>query len=298
MRRLALFASICTGLVVSAVPAFAGPLGQPVRATPEEEIFPAAEGGFVAWMTASLQTQNDDFDVMVKPPGRPAFQANAADTSAALGGIDGTRLVYQQFKGSQSDLKFVNLETRRRSNPPDGVNTAAWEFWPSLDGDLLLLGRIGSGEFKLILFNLDTGAKRVLDEFPQDNRQLQPGQVNGNFVAWGRSSRSVCDVLVYDVELDRQTKVPNPGSKCQFGPSVSADGTVYYGRGGFGCGLNSELRRYPVGGPAQTLQEMPEGIEFDDTYVVDGPQQKDTVFYDPGGCEQGQDQDIFKKSFA
>jgi hypothetical protein len=73
---------------------------------------------------------------------RPDFQANVAGTNGASGQIDGDRLVYQQFKGHTSNILFFDLEAKHRSNPPPGVNTHKWEYWPKAEGNLLLFARL------------------------------------------------------------------------------------------------------------------------------------------------------------
>jgi len=48
------------------------------------------------------------------------FAANAGGTSGAAGQIDGNRLVFQQFKGHTSDIKFFDLTTRSPIEPARG----------------------------------------------------------------------------------------------------------------------------------------------------------------------------------
>jgi hypothetical protein len=74
--------------------------------------------------------------------GRSSRSVNAPRTNGANGEIDGDWLVYQQFKRGASDLKFFDLSSKRRSNPPRGVNTDQWEYWPSFSGQWLLFGRL------------------------------------------------------------------------------------------------------------------------------------------------------------
>lgn len=122
---------------------------------------------------------------------------------------------------------------------------------------------------------------------------IQPGQVNGNFVAWSTSNAKSCSVLVRDLEAAKTTKVPNPQGKCLFGPSVANDGTVYYGLSGMGCGTHSHLMRYPVGGPVATLVTFPVGVDFGSSFTLDRGAGKATAYYDRATCDPYQG-DIYK----
>lgn len=124
-----------TSLVVAATDARA--------ATPElllgqnkvGEYQPVRGDTYLAWQQNTRQHPSH-YDVFARPmAGGAKFKVNARKTQGANGGIDGTRLVYQQFNGKRSDLKFFDLSTRTRTPPPAGVNTDQWEYWPSLSGD-------------------------------------------------------------------------------------------------------------------------------------------------------------------
>lgn len=281
MRRTVL-GSVTAALILFAAEPAAAIQQEKVRATPANEQSPAAGGGFLAW----TQYGEDTVDVFVKPPGEPAFKANSPNTFGFAGGIDGDRLAYQQAVGQDSDIKFMNLETRRRSNPPAGVNTPRWEYSPSVSGDFLLFARlfVTHNDREVVLFNLDTKRRRILDESGLPTTTLGPSQVNGNFATWTRFSRTACNVFVHDIEANRTRTIPNPGARCQYASSVGDDGTVYFVRSGFACGVNVEVRMDPADGPIETLIDFPDDRDAGNTFVVDLANGKDSVFYDPGRC--------------
>jgi len=150
-----------------------------------------------------------------------------------------------------------------------------------------------TGKRELILFDLEEKESKVLATTTGDKALIQPGQINGNFIVRGTSNAQSCSVFVRDIEQGKTTKVPNPTGKCLFGPSVSNDGTVYYGLSGIGCGTHSHIMRYPVGGPVATLITFPVGVDFGYSDVVDRGAGKVSVFFDKTTCDPYQ-ADIYK----
>jgi hypothetical protein len=55
-------------------------------------------------------------------------------------------------------------------------------------------------------------------------RELSPGQVSGNFVAWWKETLTSEDVFVYDIVAGTTTQIPDPNHKNQWGSSVTARG--------------------------------------------------------------------------
>jgi hypothetical protein len=125
------------------------------------EYQPVEGDEFIAWQQNS-RAHPRHYDVYARPlGGGEKFKVNAPSTNGANGEIDGDRLVYQQFKRGASDLKFFDLSSKGRSNPPRRVNTDQWEYWPSLSGRWLLFGRLyASGTRRIILFDLSTNTAR------------------------------------------------------------------------------------------------------------------------------------------
>jgi hypothetical protein len=280
-------------LVVLLVAAPISPAGavpsESVVATDDPEAQVAASLGHVAWS----RWRDDEWDVFAMALGGEPIQVNPEGREAALGGIDGSTLVYQEYVSGtwKSDIWIFDLETETRAIGPDLVNTRHWEYWPSSSADLLLFGRqYRDGHRELLLYDAASDTLLLLDSTVGPHRDIQPGQVGGNYVVWATYSPTSCEVFVHDVAAGTTARVPNPGEKCQYAPSVNQAGTVFYGRGGFTCGTRPSLLAYPIGGPAETLVSLGRGRDFGDTYAVDIGEEATDVYFDPGPC--GGDQDI------
>ena len=299
MRRAVLLTAVVSlTLVATAVGATITPA--PVIDTRLDERNPAASADYLAWQQNS-EARPRHYDVYVLPAGGESFKVNAAGTEGAMGGIDGTTLVYQEYQSKKirSDLKLFDLASRTSSDLPNGVNTDEWEFWPSISRGMLLFGRhaIRSGNDSIILFDLSTGESLTLAESSGHSRSLSPGQVNGNFAVWDRTvfkhgALVSCEVFVYDMLAGTTTQVPNPRHLCQWGASVGPMGAVYYGRSGMGCGTWSKLMSYPYGGPPSVVVSLPRGTDFATSYALYESDGSTTVFFDPASC--GDDEDIYK----
>ena len=118
VRLLVLLAG--AGLVAVAVAAASAPV--PVKATTRNENTPSASAEYLAW-SKSRRGKPTTFDVYAQPTGGAPFKVNAPGTVGWAGGIDGTRLAYQQVWKKNSDIRFFDLLARRRSSP-SGVNTS------------------------------------------------------------------------------------------------------------------------------------------------------------------------------
>ncbi len=211
-------------------------------------------------------------------------RVNRKGTNAANGGIDGSRLVYQEWKRSRSDLWFFNIKTHRRSSPPKGVNTDSWEYWPSESGDWLLFGRRNRADIRrIILFNLATKKSRVLDEVSSEGSHVAPGQVNGDYAAWYRcTAADKCDVFRYRISTQTKMRIPDAGMY-QRAPSVSEDGTVYFTRAaGKACEVAVRLMRFREG-RVDPVVDVPFGQHIGDSYVDSG-RFGNEVFFDRFKC--------------
>jgi hypothetical protein len=298
MRRTILSSAVVS-LVLVATTAGAAVTPTPVIATRLDERYAAASADYIAWQQNS-KAHPKHYDVYVQPVGEEGYKVNAAGTEATTGGIDGTTLVYQEWGGklNNSDVKLFDLTTATSSDPPTGVNTEDWEYWPSISGNWLLFGReFGPGDRSVVLFDLTTEESQTLAGSSGYKRILGPGQVNGSFAVWDRSvvKRGAvvsCEVFVYDIAAGTTTQIPNPNHRCQYAPSVTATGTVYYGRSGMGCGLSARLVSYPPGGPATTLVSLPRGTDFYSSYALTAADGTTSVFYDPTPC--GGEADIYE----
>src|SRR5438876_11308133 len=82
-----------------AVTASAATAPVPVKATSRNEVTPAAGSGYLAW-AQSRRRHAHVYDVWAQIGTGAPFKVNAPETIAYGGGIDGTRLVYQQVSHS------------------------------------------------------------------------------------------------------------------------------------------------------------------------------------------------------
>jgi hypothetical protein len=267
----------------------------PVLTRKAGEFQPARGPDHLAW-EQNTRAHPRHYDVIARPEdGGGRIRVNPRGSSAAMGGIDGHLLVYQQFRRQRSDIKFYDLATGQRSNPPRAVNSRNWEYWPSLSESWLLFARLDSeGNRRLLLFNLATGERRTLDSTNSRNAFVTPGQVNGNYAVWTTCTRKRrCNVYRYEIPSDTTVLIPNPGA-FQRAPSVTAEGTVYFSRGGRQCGQRVKLIRYPLNGPESILLQLPEVLDIRDTYAYTEPNGITHVYYERSGCGYPTASDIYK----
>ena len=265
---------VALGLGVSLLAGILALTGEPAQAAEVRRFLsgeggwfqPAADGRRVAWEQNSRDRPNR-YNVYARFKGTK-MKVNGRRTNGANGGIDGRRLVYQQFHGTTSNLMFFNLATRDRSSPPRGVNTGAWEYWPSISDGWLLFGRrSGSGTRRIVLFNLKTKRERVLDAVSSDRSFVAPGQVNGDYAVWHRCRPGRrCSVLRYRISTRNTVKVPNSDSYHR-APSVTPSGVVYLAAAaGKACTSRVRLMRWDR--PALTrVARIPLGQHIGDSYV-------------------------------
>ena len=289
MRPLKLVGALaCAGLLALSASAATAPV--PVKASSRNEVTPSAGGEYFAWAKSRRGTQRT-FDVYVQRGSEPAIKVNAPRTEALGGGIDGTRLAYQEISKRNSNIRFFDLATRRRSSPP-GVNTKRYEWRPTISGDWLLFGRglpFGRSTQQVILRNLVTREQRVLVSLRTRNGSLVAGQVNGNFAVWMRCASGSCSVFRYDLTTRTTTQMPTTG-QYQYAPSVTATGTTYYGRSGLDCGTSVELVKTTLEGVTEVLYSFPLGDDFGTSYattvLTQPPGEVNTtrVYFDRGNC--------------
>jgi len=282
------------GFLVATAAAATSPA--PVKKSSRNEATPAAAGAYFSW-AKSRRGRPRVYDVFAEQQGQPAFRVNAPNTSGYGGGIDGTRLVYQQVRNGSSDILFFDLVARRRSDAPPGVNSNRWEWRPLISGDWLLYGRGApySPALQLVLLrNLVTGEQRVLDSIRRRNAILLPGGVTGNFAVWMKcvpAPRS-CNVFRHDITARKTTRLPNQG-RFLYGPSVTSTGTMYFGRSKRGCGSSVKLVKATLDGKTQVLYSFSSKYDFLMTSVVELPPQTVRIYFDRLTCRGGR-ADIYR----
>jgi hypothetical protein len=267
---------------------------KPVVASSLDEKTPAGSSTYLAWAQNSSGAPNH-FDAFVRKGTGSKRKVNPAGTAALLGGIDGTALIFQQIKGSQSNIKLYNLVTKIRSSPPAGVNTSAWEWLPTTSGSRILFGRGNPANHnivrRVIVFDSDTGDSTVIARTRSGIFSVVPGQVNGGFATWWVCTSSRCDVFRRNLATGTTVKVPNPSGKLQYAPSVTSTGDVTFARSGFNCGSGVQLRRFHAGSVTK-LAALPTGADVGQmfAYTASG---KTTVLFDRVKCA-AQSWDVYK----
>jgi hypothetical protein len=80
----------------------------------------------------------------------------------------------------------------------------------------------------------------------------------------------------------------------EYGASVSADGTVYFGRSNPSCGENAELVQRTPDGMETTVYAFPLGEDFTFSSVVDNQDGTVDIYFDQGSCTGADWGDIWK----
>jgi len=259
------------------------------------EFQPVRGSGWIAWQQ-NTRKRPRHYDVRVQSvDGDSGFRVNPAGTNAANGDIEGDLLVYQQFEGGRSGLRFFNLATRERSDPPPGVNTDAWEYWPSTSGRWLLFGRLQKNATRrVILFDLSTGEAKRLAKVKGAGRFLAPGQVNGEWAVWSRCpSKSECNVVRYHIATGESVPIDNPRGLRYHAPSVDGEGTVYYARARSRCGDRVRLIRERLDGSSEELWRLPNGDDIGRTHAQVRPR-GNTVLFDHFSCGRAAESDAWQ----
>ncbi|MBA2724461.1 MAG: hypothetical protein H0U53_00585 [Actinobacteria bacterium] len=100
-------------LLLAAAPFARAGDGSPVLATERSESNPAVSIGYIAWSQNSAARPRHE-DLYAQPDGAAKFKVNAPRTEGFGGNIDGSTLVYTQWRNGRGDIKFFNLEDRTR----------------------------------------------------------------------------------------------------------------------------------------------------------------------------------------
>ena len=132
---------------------------------------------------------------------------------------------------------------------------------------------------------------------------MLPNQVNGNYAVWQQAVFSKrtnevidSDVFLYDIAAGTTTKLPetDPDRPSQYGSSVDAEGTMYYGRSSFACGENAELVSRDLDGTETVVYTLPIGRDFAFSFALDIASGTNDVFFDGARCRGSDFGDIWK----
>jgi hypothetical protein len=263
-----------------------------VVATDKSELGPAASEDFLAWFVPTRHGSNVWAQAL---DGGEAFRVNPPGTVAFTGGIEGSILVYQVAgRGENPDLAMVDLATGVELDVPEGINTRRGEGSPSISGDHILFGRFARGASSVILFDTTTGTSEVIYERAQRERRFYdiiPTQVNANFAVWQQvvfSTRTgdfvAGDVFLYDIATGMTTKISAGVDVWEYGPSVSADGTVFFGRSSFACGQDATIVQRAPDGTETVIYTLPQRRDFGFSFAADNADGTTDVYFDRGSC--------------
>jgi hypothetical protein len=287
MRVRLLLALACAlgTFVATATPAFAV---EPVVVvdTNRHEVGPAASTTFLAWTVYPRRPAK--VNIRAREIGSDtSFRVNPPGTFAESSGIDGSTLIYDTIFG---DLAMLDLATQTELEVPDEVNTNAAEFSPRISGSRLLFVRWIRYP-SIVLFDTSTSTSQVLYSKKATDRRdfgIHPTQMNGNYAVWQQTVYSIFgeeirnDVFLYDIAAATTTKIPNADTKRphQYGPSVDADGTMYFGRSSNGCGKNAQLISRELDGTETVLYEFQPNRDLDHSVAVDNANNTTDVYFD------------------
>ncbi|MEX0756073.1 MAG: hypothetical protein WD556_13325 [Actinomycetota bacterium] len=284
--------------LVAVTQAPAGPaVVDPVKVNPDVwEDFPAAAdagmNSLIAW-TADGKSTPDRFNAFLQVNGGPRIKVNPEKTRGYTGAFaSGTdRLVWQQVKKGQSDLRFYDASAG--AGVPLGrsdVNTSLWQWRPSIDGDHLLYGEnrfdAPDAPWKVVLADLGdpNQTKRVLATAKNRCRCLYPGQISGNYATWTKCS-PVCQVFVHQIDTATTTRVTNEPQKQQYFGVPNENGVSYLVRSGNACGANAQIVAVPLGSESrQLVHVLDDGKDVNDISTVPGSSFPEPVYFSRFGC--------------
>ncbi len=308
MKARLILALVCAlgTMTASAVPAFAV---EPVVvvATDATELRPAASATYVAWFVFDRRFTHPN--VWAEAIGSDApFRVNPEGTTAFTGGIEGSTLVYERSTPDQkSDLAMVDLSTQTELDVPDGVNTEKPEFEPSISGTHLVFGREIPHGSSVVLFDTSTGTSQVLYSKTNVDRRfdLHAIHLNGNYAVWqklvfskekdGQAIQPIgSDVFLYDIAAATTTKIPSAQGVWHYGPSVDAEGTIYFGRGALSCEESQQLIERQIDGTESVIYTFAHGRDFSFSVAVDNADGTTDVYFDRGNCRGPDFGDILK----
>jgi hypothetical protein len=240
-----------------------------------DEQRPSRSDGYTVWDALDLDTFRQHSWVMADGGG--TVRINPVGTQSDAAAIDGTTVAYVEgMRGESRDIRFYDVVTQDRWDPPEGVNTDAHEGAPALFGDWLVFRRTNTNLVpdtdafvRLLLVNLDTLERRRLVDAMDRNRYVTPDQINGDWLTY-ESCRtegfrySNCQQFLYEISTGSRTVLPNPGLQ-QYAGGVTSDGTVYLVRSGssthWRCGKNARIVRVPLGGEGEVIHRFADGVD-------------------------------------
>jgi|tagenome__1003787_1003787.scaffolds.fasta_scaffold20673572_2 hypothetical protein len=275
-RSVTVLSIVAAAILVIPSTSSGEPNEQPVYTTPDlSEDWATFEGGYLAF-NQRVVGGVDDSVVMLGTDTDPFHQVNADGTYADWPSMElgnaylGDVVLFSQWEGTgPADIVVYDVTTDTVVDTPDGINTSANEMKATISGDYLLFGRGAQGAApptKAVLYDLATGESSLLAK----GSYVWPGMVNGNWVVYQRCAKA-CEIVRYRISNGRADVVPTAARKWTYFPVIDADGTVYYGQSGNGCGLNVKLMSHHRGdAESHVLKDLPNQVDIDPGDIVDG----------------------------
>lgn len=199
---------------------------------------------------------------------------------------------------------MVDLATREGLDVPDGINTKAEEYAPSISGDRILFGRVtraGKPQMHVYLYapSLADGSGPVISVkvLGLSKGTLMPNDIAGDWIAW-TMCQDTCDVFTRNEDTDGTYKVNRTaGNYDLFGASVTADGYIYVVRSKRSCDTGPLVMGGETPFAGDVIASLPAGTST--TWTSDWTSASGMVLlYDQTSCLSGngtpmQIQDLF-----
>jgi streptogramin lyase len=237
-----------------------------VRMTPLDEWQPDVDGQTFAW-TQRASPKTFPYG-NVAQPGKPVRRFATPGSYEWTVGLDQRRVVVQRADTrGHSDLLLYDLSTGRRLRLPRAVNTKGWDFGTAraLSGNELVVihGATNEKTQTLALVDLRRGRSTTLARRTKKSQPtISAASVAGRWVV-AASGGGKWHVRRYDVRRRRAQTAATPSANYDYAPTILADGTVYFIRGGANCGENIRLMRWVRNGVPQVVARLPGQLDVD-----------------------------------
>jgi hypothetical protein len=238
-----------------------------VLSGPASEQDPHGNGTYLLWYQNSTAYPRRYNVYASDDAGATRFKLNRAGTRGYTGDVvqGGTEAIYQEV-GNSSNIQLIDLATRIRSDPPAGINTAAWEWAPRLSNDYILFQRdkLGTRRRLLILHDRLAGSNLTLVDANMDRVWLYPYHVGTTYATWERLGADRWTAWIYEIATTERTSIPTANARAQYAPVVDEiNGNAYWVRGGNNCGGNVRILRAPLSslGSPEVITTLPAGID-------------------------------------
>lgn len=247
----------------------------PVVSSRVDEFAPGSDGVWLGWSVNSASRPHHYDAVAMRLSSGNRQRLNPAESQGRFGDVvlRTGMAVYQEYRGSVSNIYLYDLAARERLHVPKGVNSRDWEFDPRASPRYLLFGRdhLGSEAEDLLLYDRERHALRRLARVDDDRTTLVPGSAGRRWVTWTVCDRTTCRAYLH--RAGRGTlKIPSPNGRPQYAPAVDErHGRVYMVRSGFGCGSEVRivrLRLHHLRGPARRVWSFANGVDLDPRMAV------------------------------